>query len=179
MKLKINAGSVFSDIKILWHQGKQYIPDVTAVEVPGIFRGRPVIKVAEAADDSTQLAAICPTGAISGNPVSVDLGKCAFCGECQRAFPERITFTKDYKISAASRDGLIIQQGQDKPMEIHAHEVREEIRRYLGNSLKLRQVSAAATIVANGNSMPAETLILTWDVLVLNLWPLPDMPMAL
>jgi Ni,Fe-hydrogenase III small subunit len=143
MKLKINAGSVFSDIKILWHQGKQYIPDVTSVEVPGIFRGRPLIQVAGATDNSTQLAAICPTGAISGNPVRIDLGKCAFCGECQKAFPERINFTKDYKISAASRDGLIIHQGQDKPMEIHAHEVRKEIRRYLGNSLKLRQVSAA------------------------------------
>ena len=34
---------MISDIKILFHQGKQFIPDVTTVEVPGIFRGRPVI----------------------------------------------------------------------------------------------------------------------------------------
>jgi len=40
MKLKINTGSVFSDLKILFHQGRQYIPDVTTVEVPGRFRGQ-------------------------------------------------------------------------------------------------------------------------------------------
>ena len=30
-------------IKILYHQGKQFIPDLTKAKVPGIFRGRPEI----------------------------------------------------------------------------------------------------------------------------------------
>ena len=34
---------MINNLKILIHQGKQYIPDVTNVEIPGIFRGIPVI----------------------------------------------------------------------------------------------------------------------------------------
>src|SRR5665811_1909325 len=34
---------MLDNLKILLHQGKQYIPDVTIAKVPGIFRGRPVI----------------------------------------------------------------------------------------------------------------------------------------
>ena len=56
MKLKLNTASVFSDIKILFHQGKQYIPDVTTVDVPGIFSGRPVIS-ATAREESAGAAA--------------------------------------------------------------------------------------------------------------------------
>jgi Ni,Fe-hydrogenase III small subunit/ferredoxin len=141
MKLKINAGSVFSDFKILFHQGKQYIPDVTTVEVPGIFRGRPVITSGEGID-ANELVNVCPTGAISADPVRIDLGKCVFCGECQRKFPKIFHFTKDYKISAVSRDGLIIYEGYDQPMVIDPKQVRKEISRIFGKSLKLRQVSA-------------------------------------
>jgi Ni,Fe-hydrogenase III small subunit len=140
MNANFNIGSVLSEIKILFHQGKQYIPDVTTVEVPGIFRGRPVIS--KEAVDTERLVALCPTRAISGNPVSIDLGKCMFCGECQRAFPSKISFTKDYKIYATSREGLIISEGQDGPMIFDSRKVRKEITRYFGSSLKLRQVSA-------------------------------------
>jgi Ni,Fe-hydrogenase III small subunit len=141
MKLKINTASFFSDIKILFHQGKQYIPDVTTVEVPGIFRGRPVINP-DVTVDTQELVKICPTGAISGSPVRIDLGTCVFCGECQRKFPLKIGFTKDYKISSGSREGLIVTEGENKPIVVNPDKVRAEIHRYFGNSLKLRQVSA-------------------------------------
>ena len=131
---------MISDIKILLHQGKQYIPDVTTVEVPGIFRGRPVISSEPA--DIAGLVEICPTGAISPDPVSIDMGKCVFCGECQFAFPQKIHFTKDYKIASASREGLIIPEGKDETLIINPALVRKEIRKYFGKSLKLRQVSA-------------------------------------
>ncbi len=148
MKLNINTSSAFSDIKILLHQGKQFIPDVTAVEVPGIFRGRPVIKAGEngatakTTDENRQLADLCPTGAITADPLRIDLGKCVFCGDCQRQFPGRITFTKDYKIASATREGLIITEGYDKPVVINPDNVRKEIKRLFGKSLKLRQISA-------------------------------------
>jgi Ni,Fe-hydrogenase III small subunit/ferredoxin-like protein FixX len=151
MKAKMNpgfkTGSVFSEIKILMHQGKQYIPDVTATELPGIFRGRPVITPAvpatSAKAESDRLTELCPTGAITGDPLSIDLGKCAFCGECQRIYPSRISFTKDYKISSFTRNGLIIREGQDGPIVLDGGLVRGEIRNFFGRSLKLRQVSAA------------------------------------
>jgi len=143
MKLKINTGSAFSDIKILFHQGKQYIPDVTTVAVPGIFRGRPVISPAAAGSDLNEIISVCPTGAISASPLKIDLGKCVFCGECQLRFPSVFRFTGDYKMASATREGLIVTEGSDQPLVIEPGQVIKEIRRLLGGSLKLRQVSAA------------------------------------
>jgi len=131
---------MYNNLKILYHQGKQFIPDVTTVKVPGIFRGRPVISSVKV--DEKELLDICPMGAISINPVSIDLGKCTFCGECAMRFPEKIKFTTDYKISANDRESLVIKEGNDKPVEINPAKVRKEIQRLFGNSLKLRQVSA-------------------------------------
>jgi Ni,Fe-hydrogenase III small subunit len=131
---------MLDNLKILLHQGKQFIPDVTAVQVPGIFRGRPVI-TRETVNEN-ELAEICPTGAIGTSPVTIDLGKCTFCGECAHAFPGKISFTKDYKLASNEREQLIIREGEDKPIEVNPATVRKEIHGVLGQSLKLRQVSA-------------------------------------
>ena len=131
---------MLNNLKILYHQGKQYIPDVTTVKVPGIFRGRPVISSAMV--NTEELSAICPTNAITSNPVRIDLGKCTFCGECAIAFPDKIQFTTDYKISANRRNDLIIAEGIDAPMQLDEDTIRKEIHGYFGSSLKLRQVSA-------------------------------------
>ncbi|RME03691.1 MAG: NADH:ubiquinone oxidoreductase [Bacteroidetes bacterium] len=128
-------------IKILAHQGKQYIPDVTAVEVPGVFRGRPVI--AAGANGEAELAELCPTGAIGLDPLSIDLGKCTFCGECAFARPDLIQFTKDYKIATNERERLVVKAGEERTIALNPELVRAEIRGFFGGSLKLRQVSAA------------------------------------
>lgn len=125
----------------MYHQGKQYIPDVTTVEVPGIFRGRPVIS--RATVDTKALCDVCPTGAISaGDGVCLDMGKCLFCGECADRFPGKISFTKDYKLGSNFREGLIVKEGDDTPIFIDPAKIRKEITRLFGGSLKLRQVSA-------------------------------------
>lgn len=131
---------MLSEIKILYHNGKQYIPDVTKAEVQGIFRGRPVISNARA--DTLKLVSICPTNAILADPVRIDLGRCVFCGECALAFPEKIKFTKDYKLSSNKRENLIVAEGEDKPVRVDPSLVRKEIRKLFKKSLKLRQVSA-------------------------------------
>jgi Ni,Fe-hydrogenase III small subunit len=131
---------MFDIFKILFHQGKQFIPNPTTVEVPGIFRGRPVItseKINEA-----ELVELCPTNAIASNPVSIDMGKCTFCGECARSFPQKISFTKDYKIYSNTREGLVIKEGENNPMQLDANKIRKEIHKIFKGSLKLRQVSA-------------------------------------
>lgn len=122
------------------HQGKQYIPDVTTAKVPGIFRGRPVISSEKI--NENELMEICPTNAISSNPVAIDLGKCTFCGECAIAFSNKIKFTTDYKIATNDRNNLIIKEGQDSMIELNADLIRKEISEYFSGSLKLRQVSA-------------------------------------
>ncbi|MBI3502685.1 MAG: NADH:ubiquinone oxidoreductase [Bacteroidetes bacterium] len=131
---------MLDNLKILFHQGKQYIPDVTNAEMPGIFRGRPIINSEKINED--EFMEICPTNAIEKNPVSIDLGKCTFCGECAFAFPNKIKFTTDYKISSNERERLIIKEGEDKPIELNPSLIRKEISEYFSGSLKLRQVSA-------------------------------------
>lgn len=131
---------MLNNLKIRWHQGSQYIPDVTKVRVPGIFKGRPIITKAKV--DEASLADLCPTHAISVNPVTLDLGKCTFCGECTVHYPTKIFFTSDYKISSNDREKLIIKEGEDLLIQMNPELIREEIRRLFGRSLKLRQVSA-------------------------------------
>lgn len=132
---------MLDNLKILFHQGKQFIPDVTTAVVPGIFRGRPVITTEKV--DEQALAGVCPTGAITAAPVTLDLGRCTFCGECARQFPGKVMFTKDYKLATNERHRLVVREGEELPVEINPALVRKEVRRVLGNSLKLRQVSAA------------------------------------
>lgn len=131
---------MLDNLKILLHQGKQYIPDVTIAKVPGIFRGRPLISTEKV--NETELMELCPTHAISTNPVCIDLGKCTFCGECAIAFPNKIKFTTDYKIATNERDMLIIKEGQDELIELNPELIRKEIHKCFSGSLKLRQVSA-------------------------------------
>lgn len=131
---------MLENLKIVFHQGKQYIPNPTTVEVPGIFRGRPVISLEKV--DETELIALCPTNAITNQPIQIDLGKCTFCGECAMRFPEKISFTKEYKIASNERERLIVTEGEDKAIEVNPDTVRKEIHRVFGKSLKLRQVSA-------------------------------------
>lgn len=131
---------MFDNIKIVYHQGKQFIPDTANAKVPGIFRGRPVINFEKV--NEAELVDLCPVDAISGNPVSIDLGKCTFCGECAKQFPNKIRFTTDYKIATNDRQRLIVKEGDEGSIEIDPEKVRNEIRRIFGRSLKLRQVSA-------------------------------------
>ena len=131
---------MLENLKILFHQGKQYIPDVTRVKVPGIFRGRPLISTEDV--DETELKELCPVNAISTNPLCIDLGKCTFCGECAIAFPDKIKFTTDYKIATNEPKNLIIKEGQGLPIELNPELIRKEINDYFSGSLKLRQVCA-------------------------------------
>ncbi len=131
---------MINNLKILIHQGKQYIPDVTSVEIPGVFRGRPVISNDKV--DEKALEEICPTKAISINPVAIDLGKCTFCGECAFAFPNKIKFNKEYKTATNSLELLVIKEGVDNPVELNPDLIRKEISDYFSGSLKLRQVCA-------------------------------------
>ena len=131
---------MLNNIKIVYQQGKQYIPDPTTVEIPGIFRGRPIISDAKVIE--AELLELCPTAAISAQPIQIDLGKCTFCGECAMRFPEKISFTKDFKLSTNERNRLLVTEGDVKPIEVNPETVRKEIHKVLGRSLKLRQISA-------------------------------------
>lgn len=131
---------MIGNIKILIHQGMQSIPDLENAEIPGLFRGTPV--VTNDSVDEIALVDFCPTGAISLHPVSIDLGKCTFCGECAFAFPNKIRFTKDYKMASNDRQRLNVRENEAKPIELDPDLIRSEISKFFKGSLKLRQVSA-------------------------------------
>ena len=131
---------MLNTLKILFHQGKQYIPDLRKAKVPGIFRGRPEISSERV--DERALAEVCPTNAISTDPVRIDLGKCTFCAECSRLYPGKVHFTTDYKLATNERGRLIIAEGLTSQISLDPDLVRKDIRRIFGSSLKLRQVSA-------------------------------------
>jgi Ni,Fe-hydrogenase III small subunit len=131
------------EITILRQHGKQYIPDISKPKVPGPFKGRPEISVKPC--NESELAALCPTGAIGKAPVSIDLGKCVFCGECALRFPQKMRFTGDFRLSTNVRDRLIIREGQTDSVTLDENAIRSEIRSLFGRSLKLREISAGGS----------------------------------
>jgi Ni,Fe-hydrogenase III small subunit len=111
--------------------------------VPGPFKGRP--EISNAPVDEEELIALCPTGAIARNPLSIDLGRCVMCGECSFAFPHKIKFTTDYKIATNARERLVVREGDINPIALDESKIRVEIQSLFGRSLKLREISAGGS----------------------------------
>ena len=132
---------ILPKIKVLKSHGWQYIPDLNNVTLTEEFRGRPELTLTEDMADAEAAAKMCPTGAISTAPFSLDMGRCLFCGECALRAPKNIRFTNDYKIGTTSREALVIKPG-DERVDFHPENVRKEIPQLFGRALKLRQVSA-------------------------------------
>lgn len=131
---------MLQEIKIIHHNGKQFIPDPTSAEVPAPFRGRPEISLEKV--DENMLVNCCPLNAISVKPVTINLAKCNFCGECAFRFPEKIKFTNDHIISTNKLENLIISEGEKNKIEVDQNIINPRIKTTFGKSLKLRQVSA-------------------------------------
>lgn len=123
-------------LKLRIYQGQQFIKDIPNAQMREQFRGFPIIVDAQVDEK------ICPTGAISNNPLSIDMGKCTFCGACARKCSS-IKFSNYYKLASTDRNKLIITPNMTgEEYNKVAFEVRKEIKKVFGKSLKLRQVSA-------------------------------------
>lgn len=134
---------MFDSLKVRIYQGSQFIPNIKTAVINEKFRGFPLIKQSCCLNPD-EYKKICPTGAISLNPLSIDLGKCIFCGDCENiCSSETIKFSNFHKLASTSREKLIITS--DKSIDdfiTDAIVTSEKIKKIFGRSLKLRQVSA-------------------------------------
>jgi len=127
-------------IKVRILQGDPIIHDVRNVKFPERYRGAPQLEQGPCPAGCEMCRDACPTQAISLSPLSIDMGACIFCPQCEEICPEnRIKFSNDYHTAAESRERLIIDSGIKK---ISPHAAARQIRKLFGRSLKLRQISA-------------------------------------
>jgi Ni,Fe-hydrogenase III small subunit/NAD-dependent dihydropyrimidine dehydrogenase PreA subunit len=131
--------------KLRRKHGYQAIPDILKARLNFPFRGFPLLDETRCHENCRVCAEICPTRAIEPKPLTLDLGRCTFCGDCVRECPAgAIQFSSNYCLGNIRREGLFIPSAiTPESYEKTAITARKEIRRLFGRSLKLRQVSAA------------------------------------
>jgi len=130
-------------LKMKLIQKKQYIPDIKNAKINSNFRGLPILDNSKC-QNCKLCEKNCPLGAITTNPLKIDLAKCTLCGQCQKTCVSKaIDFSSFYKLAVDSVEKLIITEKTTKEFFYsNAIEVRKEINKIFGKSLKLRQVSA-------------------------------------
>jgi Ni,Fe-hydrogenase III small subunit/ferredoxin len=111
---------------------------------PAGFRGR--IRLLDDEGGDTQLARVCPTGAIAVGDerrVSLDRGRCILCGLCVAADPERFAFEAGFETAARRRAGLVAGE----PSGEELGELRATLggrTRTLRRSVHIRHVDAGS-----------------------------------
>lgn len=129
---------ILSTLKVLSQHKYQAIKRLNDVVLSPVFRGVPsLLSKGLNSNDEKDLINLCPVKALSINPLRLDLGKCIFCGECARHYPNNVTFSNDWRMWSYSREGLIVEA--DK-----AWSVRECEKPFglFGDAVKLRQISS-------------------------------------
>lgn len=106
---------------------------------PGSYRGRPEINRQSDRGLIEKCVTNCPQEAIDGENVTIDLGKCVFCGTCERLSEGKfVHFSNDFELGVDSKENLITT-GQIPKLENLA---KAHFKKLFGRSLQLRQVSA-------------------------------------
>ncbi|MBZ5575351.1 MAG: NADH-quinone oxidoreductase subunit NuoB [Acidobacteriia bacterium] len=134
-----------------------------AAQVPENARGAPEFDFGQWRDARPATEA-CPTGAITvvdaglARSVTVDYGRCIFCGECAAVTPEgAVRMTPKFELAARGRQDLVVAAEYALRADLTHHELiragrvdeagprlEREIHRVLGRSLAIREVDAGS-----------------------------------
>ncbi len=141
-----------------YHQGTHTIgyPREPAPEMVDRYQGRPHIDQKRCRGmECTICLDCCPNAALKREPtglLSLDMGRCLFCGACVRQCPEKVLlFGRDFRLAVGLRNELIVN-GTEQPTDVRLDQLRRKLFR---RSLKLRQVSAGGC-----NACEADTNVL-------------------
>lgn len=141
-----------------YHQGSHTIgyPREPAPEMVDRYQGRPHIDQKRCRGmECTICLDCCPNAALKREPtglLSLDMGRCLFCGACVRQCPQKVlSFGYDFRLAAGLRNELIVN-GTEQPTDVRLDQLRRKLFR---RSLKLRQVSAGGC-----NACEADTNVL-------------------
>ncbi|MBK8476222.1 MAG: 4Fe-4S dicluster domain-containing protein [Opitutaceae bacterium] len=129
-------------------------PNGPAPALPDRHGGSLRVEAAKCVDGCMACVAVCPTEAIA-RPIFakgadgatrrsavLDLGRCIFCAECVAACPtQAIVQTRDHRMAVSRREDLLLGAKEQEELRL-AGALGDELRRLLGRSLRLRQVSA-------------------------------------
>ena len=129
------------------------------------FRGRPHFSF-EKWTDARPAAVVCPTGAIAlfdygdHRQVTVDYGRCIFCGQCADVSTDgAVRVTREFELAARDRRDLVFtaeyslnSDGTQRSLltpvtpriDATGSELRTKIHDVLGRSLAIRQVDAGS-----------------------------------
>ena len=110
------------------------------IELPPRYRGFPQIQKEVSNDVAVLCADACPQAAIDPDSKSIDLGRCVFCGMCERLSKGRfVSFTQNFELAVAEKKHLLT----NGPLPELANHSKQHFKKLFGRSLQLRQISAA------------------------------------
>ena len=110
------------------------------IVLPSRYRGLPKINSNAPVDVVLQCADSCPQKAIDPQQKKIDMGRCVFCGTCERLSEGSfVSFSRNFELAVSIKEYLLT----DGDLPSLSQHTRQNFKALFGRSLQLRQVSAA------------------------------------
>lgn len=142
------------------HRTMSY-PDGEPPPMPLHFKGRPLIDTTKCPERCGDCASGCPTNAVFTEPQArIDLGRCLFCDECQKACPhDALRFSTEYRLAVSKREDLVVGASDEYRLAVA---LEKRLLGLLGRSLRLRVVSAGGCNACELDVGVLSTVV--WDI---------------